>query len=195
MITDSLPDETGFIDASPGYSINSRTVTWNIGTIADHSTKCVWLLVLVRPETANGTIIHNEALATNSENSSAYTVENTTVCGGCCFDVKITGGFGYHVNIINNCTDNATNLNWDVTLTGGVIPIINNHISGTIINLSPSDSTIINSGFVFGLGKITITVIVDDCPPFIATANMILFFITNVQQIPHLSYSYSGCGC
>ena len=194
VITDPLPDEESFVDASPGYSISGRTITWNIGNITvNQSTVCVWLLVLVRPETTNGTIIHNEALVTSSDTGSVYAVENTPVCGGCCLDVKIKGGFGVSVEIQNNCPDNITNLNWTITVDGGLV-ISGHQKSGTITMLAPGGSTTVKS-FVFGFGKITITVIVDDCPPFIATAFMLGPFVLGVQQIPHSSYEYYGCGC
>ena len=189
VITDPLPDETAFVDASPGYSISSRIVTWNIGTVAASTTKCVWLLVLVRPETANGTIIHNEAFTTSNESTPAYVGENTSVCSGCCYDVKITGGFGIHVSISNICDHTETAIPWDISVSGAVS--IGAHRSGTIASLAPGASAAISS-FVFGFGRITITVIVDDCPPFIATAILWGPFVLGVHQIPHLSCETCG---
>ncbi len=190
IITDQLPNETGFIDASPGYNISSRTVRWDIGTIIANSTKCVWLLVLVRPETANGTIIHNMAFATSDENSSAPIIEDTPVCGECCFYVNITGGPGYHIYFYNICNKTLTNVPWSVTITGGLI-LLGAHKSGMIPNFLPYATESIN-GFVLGIGKITMTIVIDDCPPFIATAKLFLFSINDVQLVPHLSCRTCG---
>jgi hypothetical protein len=117
----------------------------------------------------------------------------TTPTTKCCFNVSIKGGFSYKVNITNICNQTVTNVPWKINITGGILGKIKKTVTGTLGSLPPFSTTKI-SGFIFGFGKIYITVIVDDCPPFKWSAFLKLIIIQDIQPIDSLNYEYCGCG-
>lgn len=68
----------------------------------------------------------------------------------------ITGGKGVHVTIRNNGKQNATNVEWSIKLTGGLV-IIGKQAEGTLDRILPDKSTIVNIPFILGIGKTSIT--------------------------------------
>ena len=68
---------------------------------------------------------------------------------------SISGGFGVSAVIENVGTAAATDVSWSIDLSGVVFP---SHREGTISSLEAGESTKVSSGFIFGLGPITITV-------------------------------------
>jgi len=68
----------------------------------------------------------------------------------------ITGGFGVATTVKNNGTVDATNVTWNISLSGGII-LIGKQKTGTISTLAAGETATIKS-FIFGFGKSTITV-------------------------------------
>ncbi len=74
-------------------------------------------------------------------------------------DVEITGGLGIEVSITNDGLGDAIDVPYELTVTGGLLGLINKTITGTMdINAGVTES--ISSGLLFGLGGIEITVTV-----------------------------------
>jgi hypothetical protein len=70
----------------------------------------------------------------------------------------ITAGVGKVSAVIENTgTAVATNVEWSITLNGGLI-ILGKSSSGTVASIEASASATVNSKFIFGFGKPTITV-------------------------------------
>lgn len=69
----------------------------------------------------------------------------------------INGGIGVTAFIRNIGYENATNVNWDITIDGGIVPIGRNK-QGTDSIIFPNKSITVKNPIVFGFGKITITV-------------------------------------
>jgi glucose/arabinose dehydrogenase len=70
--------------------------------------------------------------------------------------VNIEGGFfKIKIEIKNNGENNIENLNWNISVEGGRIGLINKINSGVIENLSPGETTEIESKRLFGIGEIT----------------------------------------
>ena len=71
---------------------------------------------------------------------------------------SISGGFGVSAVIENVGTAAATDVSWSIDLSGIVFP---NHKEGTIASLEAGESVTVSTGFIFGIGPITITVSAD----------------------------------
>ena len=69
----------------------------------------------------------------------------------------ISGGFGITATLSNIGGADAVDLQWSIDLDGGLI-LIGKHKEGTIPILAAGNSETVRTGFVFGLGKTTITI-------------------------------------
>ena len=87
---------------------------------------------------------------TYDENGSNYQVSS------------ISGGLGVTVTIDNLGTNDGENIDWIITLDGFVL--VGDKIQGTISAIPAGGRTTISSGFVFGFGSATITIMVDGVP-------------------------------
>jgi len=70
---------------------------------------------------------------------------------------NITGGFGVTATVNNKGAGVARNVNWSITLTGGLV-LLGRHTTGTFSVIQPGFSPKIHSDFLFGIGSLTITV-------------------------------------
>jgi hypothetical protein len=70
---------------------------------------------------------------------------------------NITGGFGITTTVNNKGAGIAKNVNWSITLTGGLV-LLGHHTTGSFSVIQPGFSPKIHSSFVFGIGSLTITV-------------------------------------
>ena len=75
---------------------------------------------------------------------------------------SISGGLGVTVTIDNLGTNDGENIDWIITLDGFVL--VGDKIQGTISAIPAGGRTTISSGFVFGFGSVTITIMVDGVP-------------------------------
>ena len=73
---------------------------------------------------------------------------------------EITGGFGVTAKVNNTGAGVATNVNWSISLSGGFV-LLGRETTGTITVIQPGFSPQIKTGFVFGIGKLSITVTAD----------------------------------
>ena len=69
----------------------------------------------------------------------------------------ITGGMGLTAFIRNNGDDNATNVNWDISIDGGIV-LLGRNKQGTVSIIYPNNSITVNTPIVFGYGKPVVTV-------------------------------------
>lgn len=74
---------------------------------------------------------------------------------------SVTGGLGVTAQISNTGTAPASNVDWTITVTGGILGRINVNKAGTITTLNNGDSTTVSTGLFFGLGQISIDVTAD----------------------------------
>jgi|GEM_PF-4207713 len=68
----------------------------------------------------------------------------------------IKGGLGVKVQIINNGSVDATDVDWQIHVEGGILKRINKNFSG-IVDIPASETKIVKTGVFFGFGPITIT--------------------------------------
>jgi hypothetical protein len=74
---------------------------------------------------------------------------------------EITAGFGrVTAEVTNIGAGGASNVSWSIALKGGLI-LLGRQMNGTITEIQPGFSTAIHTRFLFGIGRITITVTVD----------------------------------
>ena len=74
-------------------------------------------------------------------------------------DIAISGGFGVKATISNIGTGDASDVQWSIDITGGIV--LKGHAEGTIASLPAGSSTTVSSGLVLGIGPVTITVTAD----------------------------------
>jgi hypothetical protein len=74
---------------------------------------------------------------------------------------SVTAGLGISAVIENTGDAAATDVAWTLSVTGGILNLINVAKSGTIPNLDPGASETITSGLFFGLGSIQIAITAD----------------------------------
>ncbi len=77
-------------------------------------------------------------------------------------ECKIQGGRGINLNITNIGPTNATNVDWQINVKGGLLGLINVNKSGTIDMIALGESVTVGTGMFLGLGKIQITIKVDE---------------------------------
>jgi hypothetical protein len=70
----------------------------------------------------------------------------------------ITGSKGVSAVIQNNGIADASNVTWEIYITGGIFKLIYKSYSGLLSNIGAGDDVTITSGRCIGLGKIDITV-------------------------------------
>jgi len=97
---------------------------------------------------------------------------------------EISGGFGVSAVIKNTGDGEATDVNWSITLEGGLI-ILGKETTGTTASIPAEDEASIKSGLIFGIGKPTITVTAECAEGPSAEGNatglVILFFVLGVS--------------
>lgn len=93
----------------------------------------------------------------------------------------VTGGIGVSTTIDNSGEASATNVQWTMSVTGGILGKINVQKTGTIPTLAVGGSETIKSGLILGLGSITVAVSAT-CDEGVAasqsaTGKVLLFFV------------------
>lgn len=75
---------------------------------------------------------------------------------------SFVGGRGIQVYIRNNGVQNATNVSWDIQLSGGLI-LLGKQASGTLNQILPDKAMTVKIPFLFGVGKTSVTA-TTSCP-------------------------------
>jgi len=72
-------------------------------------------------------------------------------------DIEIAGGLGIEASVTNNGLGDAVQAPYEMTVTGGILDMINKTVNGTI-DIEAGATETITSGLLFGLGGIEISV-------------------------------------
>lgn len=81
------------------------------------------------------------------------------------------------VEIKNIGSTEAIDIDWRITVQGGVLNFIDTISTGSISTLNAEETTIIETNMVFGLGKITVDINIEDSAKTVQ-GSILLFFIT-----------------
>jgi hypothetical protein len=120
---------------------------------------------VVAPD-SGGPVFTGEVVIINVQNSSDYAVipvvlELQTEPGPA-FDItSITGGFGVKITFSNVGDANASGINIDMQIKGGIFYLINKKVTDSLQILAPGKEYSVSSGLFLGLGDITIHFIVN----------------------------------
>ncbi|MFO7678110.1 MAG: hypothetical protein R6V50_07010, partial [Thermoplasmatota archaeon] len=137
--------------------------------------------------TTDGNILWADNRNTNLDIFHAY------VGGGPVYPIlqigEITGGIGKINAEIKNVGDaDATDISWEINVTGGILKRINIQTEDVIPSIPVGETvTVTTEGFIFGLGKIDITVsahCADSLPTNVektATGRVLLFLIRGIE--------------
>lgn len=91
---------------------------------------------------------------------------------------NVTSSFGTIQVEINNIGDStATDVDWSITVNGGILGFLDKKTSGTIESLNSGDSTMVESDFLIGFGDITADITIDTIGKTVE-GSILLFFIT-----------------
>ena len=101
--------------------------------------------------------------------------------GGPIIEVAINSGFGLGVSadVSNTGTEDATDVEWTMTVTGGILGFINKEVTGTISSLPMGESETISSGMIIGLGSISITATADIAEATGSGTQLLIFSIVS----------------
>lgn len=72
--------------------------------------------------------------------------------------LEIKGGLGVTATIKNYGEEDAIDVDWSISATGGILGLINKQVSDTISIIPVGGEETVNSGIFFGLGKVSINV-------------------------------------
>ena len=106
--------------------------------------------------------------AFNKESAYLFTKFNLTF--------SIAGGSGVNIKITNKGKSNAFSVPWKIHVQGGILKLFNKTMNGKI-NLQVNETKTVGTGRLFGLGRITITVIVAKEEEIIGAIQFFIFSI------------------
>lgn len=121
---------------------------------------------------------------TDDDDATDTITKTVEVSGAVNFTIDITGGFGVTAVITNTGTINATDIQWTLTLTGGLV-LLGKTKNGTITSLSAETPSTVIDKPILGFGKTTIQVDVT-CAEGVSvtksvTGTVFVFFVLGVR--------------
>jgi hypothetical protein len=120
---------------------------------------------VVAPD-SGGPVFTGEVVIVNVENSNDYAVipvvlELQTEPVPAFNITSITGGFGVKIKFSNVGNGNASGIDMDMQIKGGIFNLINKKVNDSLQILAPGEEHIVSSGLFLGFGGITIHFIVN----------------------------------
>jgi glucose/arabinose dehydrogenase len=105
----------------------------------------------------------------------------------------ITGGFGrVSVEIKNTGDETVNDVDWNISITGGLLGLINAYNEDTIDSIEPDETVIINSKFFFGIGRINVEVNANNLDKYASGRILILPVTIFPEEIVEFDIVASG---
>ena len=177
-----------FVNASAGYKLSGKTVTWNVSRIVNENTYSVWIVVRVLTNGTFDNVAHVNCTEEPTIKNSTATVNvapvvNLTVVKTAdVTTVEITDNVVFTVNVTNNGPSNATGVRINAIVDGNLTNVVNvtsnENVTVKSDNVSVNVTPVVNLTvvkFVVGDGDATIgdvityTIIVTNNGPSNAT--------------------------
>jgi hypothetical protein len=93
---------------------------------------------------------------------------------------SVAGGLsGVSATIRNTGEGAAASVDWTITITGGILNLINVNKADTITDLGPGEAVSISSGGFFGFGSISIVITADGASETKSGFHLVIFTIVN----------------
>ena len=106
-----------------------------------------------------GSSVHGTGVATGGQITYCSVKIDFSGAGGPDVQiVEISGGLGVSAVIKNDGELDASEVDWSITVTGGIFGLINKTVTGNISSLPAGEEVIVKSGLLLGIGSINITV-------------------------------------
>ncbi len=90
-------------------------------------------------------------------------------------EFTVQSGLGVKLNIKNNGTSDASNVEWQISVKGGIIGLIDFTEIGTIDSIAPGQSVKVGTRIFFGFGKIEITVKIGEATETVDGTQLFIF--------------------
>ncbi|MBU0497488.1 MAG: choice-of-anchor J domain-containing protein [Candidatus Thermoplasmatota archaeon] len=108
---------------------------------------------------------------------NAGNIEDTQSCTFsiiCPLSIEITGGMGVTITIMNSASTDMIDVDWSITVDG-IFVIFGKEATGTIAAIPAGGTTVVKSGFVLGIGPVTIEATAG-CAEATSSGLLLLFF-------------------
>jgi len=131
----------------------------------DSSGNEVWNITIPTPFTAGQQTSDGGFIIAGSNNGyyngDVWLIKFTPEPGMPDLSFTVTGGLGIHMKITNSGTANATSVDWQVHVEGGILHRMNHTVDGTV-DVAVGETKTVGTKMFFGLGGIQVTVRVGD---------------------------------
>jgi hypothetical protein len=90
---------------------------------------------------------------------------------------SVSGGMGITATVTNTGTADATDVEWEIQITGGFLGLVDTLVTGTIDTIAIEEETSISSGIFLGLGPVSIEITVGEAQESVEATQLLFWSI------------------